>query len=98
MIVNSAFLAAMILLLLAFSVLGQIEFLAPYRHVIFVQHVWVVIGSLMVVFLNLFAVCYLAGRGLFLKDTGRKLAHVERQLRTTDTVVRDLSDRLAEED
>ena len=52
----------------------------------------------MVVFLNLFAVCYLAGRGLFLKDTGRKLAHVERQLRTPDTVVRDLSERLAEEE
>ena len=98
MIANSAFLAAMILLLLAFSILGQVEFLAPYRHVIFVQHLWVVVGGLVVVFLNLFAVCYLAGRGLFLKDTGRKLAHVERQLRTTDTVVRDLSDRLAEEE
>jgi len=86
MIVNSAFLAAMILLLLAFSILGQVEFLAPYRHVIFVQHLWVVVGSVVVMFLNLFAVCYLAGRGLFLKDTGRKLAHVERQLRTTDDV------------
>ena len=49
-------------------------------------------------FLNLFALCYLAGRGLFLRDTGRKLAHVERQLRTTDTIVRDLSERLAGEE
>ena len=46
MIANSAFLAAMILLLLAFSILGQVEFLAPYRHVIFVQHLWVVVGGL----------------------------------------------------
>ena len=98
MIANSAFLAAMILLLLAFTVLGQVEFLAPYKHVILVQHLWVVIGALGVMFLNLFAVCYLVGRELFLKDAGRKLAHVERQLRTTDTVVRDLSDRLAEEE
>ena len=98
MIANSAFLAAMILLLLAFAVLGQVEFLAPYRHVIFVQHLWVVVGAFVVVFLNLFAVCYLAGRGLFLKDTGRKLAHVERQLRTADTIVRDLSERLADEE
>ena len=98
MIANSAFLAAMILLLLAFAVLGQVEFLAPYKHVIFVQHLWVVVGALVVVFLNLFAVCYLAGRGLFLKDTGRKLAHVERQLRTADTIVRDLSERLADEE
>ena len=98
MIGNSAFLAAMILLLLAFAVLGQVEFLAPYKHVIFVQHLWVVVGALVVAFLNLFAVCYLAGRGLFLKDTGRKLAHVERQLRTADTIVRDLSERLTKEE
>ena len=43
-------------------------------------------------------VFYLTGRALFLKDTGRKLAHVEKQLRTGDTIVRDLSERLAEED
>ena len=41
---------------------------------------------------------YLTARGLFLKETGRKLAHVERQLRTGDTILRDLSERLAEED
>ena len=49
-------------------------------------------------FLNLFALFYLIARGLFLKDTGRKLAHVEKQLRTGDTIVRDLSERLAGED
>ena len=48
----------------------------------------------MVLFLNLFAVFYLAARGLFLKETGRKLAHVEKQLHTGDTIVRDLSERL----
>ena len=98
MIVNSAFLAAMLLLLVVFAILDQVTFLAPYRHVIFVQHLWLVVGALVAVFLNLFAVCYLAGRGLFLKDTGRKPAHVERKLRTPDTVVRDLSERLAGED
>jgi hypothetical protein len=34
-------------------------------------------------------------RRLFLKDTGRKLAHVDRQLLTRDTIVRDLSERLS---
>ena len=98
MIANSAFLAAMVPLLLAFVILGEIEFLAPYKHVILGHHLWVVVGSLVVVFLNLFAVCYLASRRLFLKDTGRKLAHVERQLRTADAIVHDLSDRLAGEE
>ncbi len=98
MIANSAFLSAMIVLLLAFAVLGQVEFLAPYKHVILGRYLGVIVGALVLVFLNIFACCYLAGRALFLKDTGRKLAHVERQLRTTDTIVRDLSDRLASEE
>lgn len=98
MIANSAFLSAMIVLLLAFAVLGEVEFLAPYKHVILGRYLGVIVGGLVLVFLNVFACCYLAGRALFLKDTGRKLAHVERQLRTTDTIVRDLSDRLAREE
>jgi hypothetical protein len=39
---------------------------------------------------------YLFARKLFLKDTGRKLAHVEKQVRTSDTVSPDLSDRIEE--
>jgi hypothetical protein len=98
MIANAAFLAAMVLLLLAFFVIGRLEFLAPYKHLILAQYLWVILGALVTVFLNLFALFYLMGRGLFLKETGRKLAHVEKQLRTGDTIVRDLSERLAGEE
>jgi signal transduction histidine kinase len=98
MIANSAFLAAMVMLLLLFWVMGQLEFLAPYKHAILPRYLWTIVGSVVVLFLNLFAVFYTAARRLFLKDTGRKLAHVERQLRTPDTVVRDLSERLAREE
>ena len=52
----------------------------------------------LVVVINLFALAYAVTRSLFLKDTGRKLAHVDRQLGTADTVVRDLSERLAGEE
>jgi hypothetical protein len=98
MIANSAFLAAMILILLLFWVMGQLEFLAPYKHAILPRYLWVIVGSVVVLFLNLFALFYAATRRLFLKETGRKLAHVERQLQTPDTVVRDLSERLAREE
>jgi hypothetical protein len=97
-IANSAFLAAMVLLLLAFFVASQLSFLAPYKTLIVGQYLPVIVGALAITFLNLFAVFYLIARGLFLKETGRKLAHVEKQLRTGDTIVRDLSERLAEED
>ena len=98
MIANAAFLAGMVLLLLAFSLLGPLQFLAPYKRLIVADYGLVILGALVIVFLNLFALFYLLGRALFLKETGRKLAHVEKQLRTGDTIVRDLSERLAEED
>ena len=97
MIANSAFLAAMLLVLFLFWLLGQIDFLVPYKSVIVGQHLGLIGGAALVVFLNLFALSYALTRGLFLKDTGRKLAHVDRQLGTSDSVARDLSARLDEE-
>ncbi len=98
MIANSAVLAAMVVLVLGVLLLDAVVFLAPYRSVILDRHLWAFVGSAVLVFVNLFALCYLASRSLLLKDTGRKLAHVEKQLHTGDTIVRDLSARLAEED
>jgi len=98
MIANSAFLAAMVLLLVLFVVLGELEFLAPYKRLIFGQYLWTIVGAVVLLYVNLFACFYLAGRALFLKDTGRKLAHVEKLLQTPDTVVSDLSERLARDE
>jgi hypothetical protein len=98
MIANSAFLAAMILILVGFFLMGRLECLAAYKHSILPQYLWNIVGALVLVFLNLFGLFYLTTRRLFLKETGRKLAHIEKQLQTGDTVVRDLSDRLAEEE
>ena len=66
--------------------------------VILERYLWAIVGSAVLVFVNLCALCYLVSRRLLLTDTGRKLAHVEKQLHTGDTIVRDLSARLAEED
>lgn len=98
MIANSAFLAAMVIVLLLFVLMDQLSFLVPYKRLIFTQYLWVIVSVIAVVFINLFALFYTITRRLFLKDTGRKLAHVDRQLLTRDTIVRDLSERLAQED
>ena len=98
MIANSAFLAAMVLVLILFVLMDQLSFLAPYKRLIFAQYLWVIVWVLVATFVNLFALFYTMTRRLFLKDTGRKLAHVDRQLLTRDTVVRDLSERLAQEE
>lgn len=98
MIANSAFLAAMTVLLLLFLVLDELQFLAPYKRLILAQYGGTILSAFVLVFLNLFASFYLAGRALFLKDTGRKLAHVEKLLQTPDSVVSDLSARLAKDE
>jgi hypothetical protein len=98
MIANSAFLAAMVLMLALFMVMGQLEFLAAYKRLIFGQYLWTIVGAIVLVYLNLFACFYHAARALFLKDTGRKLAHVEKLLQTQDTIARDLSERIAREE
>jgi hypothetical protein len=98
MIANSAFLAAMVLVLMLFALMDQLSFLAPYKRLILRQYLWVIVWLLIALFINLFAVFYTVTRRLFLKDTARKLAHVDRQLLTRDTIVRDLSDRLAQEE
>jgi ABC-type microcin C transport system permease subunit YejB len=97
MTTNCAFLAAMVTLLLTGWVLGQVDFLAPYKRVLIHEYLWHVVAAIGLVFLNLFALFLLTARRLFLKETGRKLAHVGKQLQTKDTVDRELSERLARE-
>jgi hypothetical protein len=46
--------------------------------------------------LNLTATYYSVARWLFLRDTGRKLLHIDRQLATDDAVLDDLRSYLAE--
>jgi hypothetical protein len=98
MIANSAFLAAMVLVLLLFMLMDQLSFLVPYKRFIFSQYAWIIATAVLVTFVNLFGLFYALTRRLFLKDTGRKLAHVDRQLLTRDTIVRDLSEQLSREE
>jgi hypothetical protein len=48
-------------------------------------------------FLNLFALMYILVRKIYLKDTGRKLAHIEKQIRSGESISDELSRRLRQE-
>ena len=100
MIAHAAFVAGILTLALAMLLLSETTFLAPYKHLIVARHLWTIVGALVVVFLNFFASGYLLARVLFLRDTGRKLAHLERQIAdgTDDAIARDLSSRLKEDE
>ena len=93
--IGSALLAATVLSLAVFFGLLQLcSFLIPYRMVL-----WTVYGPTLalwatVAFLNLVAACYAVSRTVFLKDTGQKLAHLEKQLRTGSPLSAELAARL----
>jgi hypothetical protein len=90
MIANVAFLAALTVFLFGAWLAGELTFLAPYKGFLFRQHGAVIGGGALLLFLNLCAIYYGIARWLFLRDTGRKLLHLDRQLATRDSALDDV--------
>ncbi len=94
MTLQAFYVASLFMLALAIGLLDWLEFLAPYKRLIVTVY-GVPIGLfLAALYVNVFAAIYFATRRLFLKDTGRKLAHLERQLESDPALARDLSRHL----
>jgi len=91
MIRSVLFVTALILLALGLWLLGECRFLIPYKALIWHQYGPTILTFSAVLFLNVFTAVYLVCRKLFLKDTGRKLAHVDKQLRTGQSISDELS-------
>jgi hypothetical protein len=94
MIGNVLLLTTAIVLALGFFLMEECRFLIPYRHLLWVKYSGTIAAFAGVLFLDLFAGFYMLSRKLFLKDTGRKLAHLEKQLRTGSSLSEELSERL----
>lgn len=94
MIASAVFITTLIVLALGILLLQETSFLIPYRHVLFGKYGSWLLGFAAAFFANCFALVYLACRSFFLKDTGRKLAHLEKQLRTGSSLSEDLTHRL----
>ena len=90
MIANTAFLAALTLFLLIAWLAGELSFLAAYKTALLHLHGAFIISVVLVVFLNLCAIYYGVARWMFLRDTGRKLTHVDRELITSQGVHEDV--------
>ena len=90
MMANAAFLAALTVFLLVGWIAGELRFLAPYKALLFREHAALIGGAALLLFLNLTATFYSVARWFFMRDTGRKLLHIDRQLATDDAVIEDL--------
>jgi len=82
MIANALIITIVILLALAFWLMGELKFFVPYKSVLIRAYGRVILCFLAILFVNLFAAIYAFTRHFFLKDTGRKLSHLDTQLHT----------------
>jgi uncharacterized membrane protein YbhN (UPF0104 family) len=80
MLSNALLLTIALLLTLGFWLLGELKFLIPYRHILFHNYGQTLLLWVAILFVNVFAAVYALERKFFLKDTGRKLSHVDQQV------------------
>jgi hypothetical protein len=79
MVANAVLLTIAILLAYGFWLLDQLKFMAPYKSVLVHSYGPTLLGAFAVLFANVFGAALLVQRKFFLKDTGRKLSHLDRQ-------------------
>jgi hypothetical protein len=86
---NAALLAALATFLLVGWLAGELAFLVPYKNAIFRNYGFHIGIAALLVFLNLSSAFYMVGRWLFLRESGRKLTHVDRQLDSASSIHQD---------
>jgi hypothetical protein len=79
MIANALLATIAVLLAYGFWLMDQLKFMAPYKGVLFHEYGTTILIAVTVLFLNVFGTALLLQRKFFLKDTGRKLSHLDRQ-------------------
>jgi hypothetical protein len=79
MIANALLLTIALLLAYMFWLMDELKFMAPYKAVLIHTYGSLVLISSVVLFLNVFGAVLLLQRKFFLKDTGRKLSHLDQQ-------------------
>ena len=84
MIANALILTIAILLALVFWLMAELRFLVPYKALLFHEYGTLILLFAGVLSLNLFALLLAINRRFFLKDTGRKLSHLDKQLHVGD--------------
>ncbi len=94
MIPNVFLATTVIFLAIGFLLLQECAFLIPYRTLLVDKSGRTIAVFSGLLFLNLFALMYVVVRKLLLKETGRKLAHIEKQIRTGESISEELSRRL----
>jgi len=84
MIPNALIFTIVVLLGYGFWLLDQLKFMARYKAVLFHAYGVTILVFVAVLSVNLFGLALALGRRFFLKNTGRKLSHLDRQFNVGD--------------
>ena len=87
MIANVLLITVAILLALAFWLMGELRFFVPYKLVLWRAYATPILAYVGILSVNVFAAAFVLIRKIFLKDTGRKLSHLDKQLHVGETDV-----------
>ena len=87
MIANALLITIALLLALGFWLMGQLNYLIPYKAVLFRAYATLILLYTFALFVNVFAAAFVLIRKFFLKDTGRKLLHLDKQLHVGETSI-----------
>ena len=87
MIANVVLITITILLALTFWLMGELKFFVPYKLVLWHAYATPILAYVAILSVNVFAAAFVFIRKFFLKDTGRKLSHLDKQLHLGETEV-----------
>jgi len=85
MIPNALFITIAILLALGFWLMGGLKFFIPYKIALWRAYATPILTYVAILSVNVFAAMFVLIRKFFLKDTGRKLSHLDKQLHAGQT-------------
>jgi hypothetical protein len=85
MIANVLLITIAILLALGFWLMGGLKFFVPYKLVLWRAYATPIVAYIAILSVNVFAAAFVLIRKFFLKDTGRKLSHLDKQLHVGQT-------------
>jgi len=85
MIANVLLITIAILLALGFWLMGELKFFVPYKLVLWRAYATPILAYVGILSVNVFAAAFVLIRKFFLKDTGRKLSHLDKQLHVGQT-------------
>ena len=82
MIANAVFVATLMFLALGFGLMSQMHFLVPWRSLVLHAYLQPIATYCALLFANILGLTIWIERKFFLRDTGRKLKHLDQEIHT----------------